>query len=152
MFNMYGKAGWCLFFIAACEFIAIGWVYGADCHWKEINRMIGPRKIQPIVTVVWKYVGPILCLVNWQIKITYYYFTIQILTTWSRRSVDYAVCCTAFDKVTVYMCRRCQYTTLLHIARYLMEAMCIRSGPKLFATWYQPALVSGFPCTCCTFS
>ncbi|XP_076823831.1 sodium- and chloride-dependent betaine transporter-like [Clavelina lepadiformis] len=62
MFNMYGKAGWCLFFIAACEFIAIGWVYGADCHWKEINRMIGPRKIQPIVTVVWKYVGPILCL------------------------------------------------------------------------------------------
>ncbi|CAK8673315.1 unnamed protein product [Clavelina lepadiformis] len=64
MFNTYGIAGWSLFFISACECIAIGWVYGADRHWDEINRMIGPSKIRPLIIFMWKYVTPILCLVS----------------------------------------------------------------------------------------
>ncbi|XP_076824914.1 sodium- and chloride-dependent GABA transporter 1-like [Clavelina lepadiformis] len=62
IFNTYGMAGWSLFFIAACECIAIGWVYGAHRHWDEINRMIGPSKIRPVIIFIWKYVGPILCV------------------------------------------------------------------------------------------
>ncbi|XP_076822055.1 sodium- and chloride-dependent GABA transporter 2-like [Clavelina lepadiformis] len=62
IFNTYGVAGWCLFFIAACEFVAVGWVYGASHYWKQINRMIGPSKLQPVVTFIWKFFGPSICL------------------------------------------------------------------------------------------
>ncbi|XP_076823753.1 sodium- and chloride-dependent betaine transporter-like isoform X2 [Clavelina lepadiformis] len=62
IFNTYGIAGWCVFFIATCEFIAVGWVYGADRHWDEINRMVGYSRIRFVVTLVWKYIGPAICM------------------------------------------------------------------------------------------
>ncbi|CAK8673471.1 unnamed protein product [Clavelina lepadiformis] len=62
IFNTYGIAGWCVFFIATCEFIAVGWVYGADRHWDEINRMVGYSWIRFVVTLVWKYIGPAICM------------------------------------------------------------------------------------------
>ncbi|XP_076823755.1 sodium- and chloride-dependent GABA transporter 3-like [Clavelina lepadiformis] len=62
IFNTYGIAGWCVFFIATCEFVAVGWVYGADRHWDEINRMVGYCRIRFVVTLVWKYIGPAICM------------------------------------------------------------------------------------------
>ncbi|CAK8673346.1 unnamed protein product [Clavelina lepadiformis] len=60
--NTYGVAGWSLFFIATCEFVAVGWVYGADRHWDEINRMVGSSRVRQLMVLIWKYFGPMICL------------------------------------------------------------------------------------------
>ncbi|XP_076821268.1 sodium- and chloride-dependent betaine transporter-like [Clavelina lepadiformis] len=70
IFNTYGSAGWSVFLVATCEFVAVGWVYGADRHWDEINRMVGYSRIRFVVALVWKYIGPAICM-----TISIYYVT-----------------------------------------------------------------------------
>ncbi|XP_078488111.1 sodium- and chloride-dependent GABA transporter 1-like [Ciona intestinalis] len=62
IYNAYAVAGWCIFLIAACEVIAIAWVYGLDLYFKEITKMIGSVKGKWWLTFCLKYLTPVLSL------------------------------------------------------------------------------------------
>ena len=64
IFNQYGAAGWCIYFTCCCQFIAIGWCYGAERHFDEIYKMIGYTRMKPVITFVWKFYGPVMTLVS----------------------------------------------------------------------------------------
>nr|CAB3266307.1 sodium- and chloride-dependent GABA transporter 1-like [Phallusia mammillata] len=62
IYNHFAIAGWCQFFIAACEFVAVGWLIGANRHWMEIKRMVGSRRGKRLIVVAWKFIGPVACV------------------------------------------------------------------------------------------
>lgn len=64
--NNYAVTGWCIFFIAVLEFIAIGWVLGSDRMCDMIEDMTGYelRKSRTFLNIMWRYVGPSISLVR----------------------------------------------------------------------------------------
>jgi len=61
---MYAVAGWAVFFTTALESIAIGWMYGADKYWLEVEKMLGKHRLKQWLKIVWKYIAPFLCTVS----------------------------------------------------------------------------------------
>uniref|UniRef100_A0A8C4X2U1 Sodium- and chloride-dependent GABA transporter 2-like n=1 Tax=Erpetoichthys calabaricus TaxID=27687 RepID=A0A8C4X2U1_ERPCA len=57
----YACSGTCLLFIAIFETICIGWVYGADHLYDNIEDMIGYRP-WPIIKYCWTFLTPVICM------------------------------------------------------------------------------------------
>ncbi|XP_056133831.1 sodium- and chloride-dependent GABA transporter 2-like [Lampris incognitus] len=63
MIDTYGPSGTSLLIIASVETIAIGWVYGADRFYDNIEDMIGYKPF-PVLKYCWLFVTPIICIVT----------------------------------------------------------------------------------------
>ncbi|XP_051784480.1 sodium- and chloride-dependent GABA transporter 2-like [Erpetoichthys calabaricus] len=58
--DYYGCSGRCYLFIAIFQSICIGWIYGADCFFENIEEMIGYRP-RPFIKYCWMIFTPVLC-------------------------------------------------------------------------------------------
>uniref|UniRef100_A0A452HIU2 Solute carrier family 6 member 12 n=1 Tax=Gopherus agassizii TaxID=38772 RepID=A0A452HIU2_9SAUR len=63
LFDYYAASGTCLLFLAIFEAICVGWVYGADRFYNNIEDMIGYRQ-WPLFKMCWQVVTPDVCLVG----------------------------------------------------------------------------------------
>ncbi|XP_077325083.1 sodium- and chloride-dependent betaine transporter-like [Lithobates pipiens] len=61
LFDYYATSGICLLFVGTFECICIGWVYGADRFYDNIQDMIGYRP-WPLLKIFWMAVSPAMCL------------------------------------------------------------------------------------------
>uniref|UniRef100_A0A8C2C3P9 Transporter n=1 Tax=Cyprinus carpio TaxID=7962 RepID=A0A8C2C3P9_CYPCA len=61
LFDHYVCSGATLLFLATCQSVAIGWVYGADRFYENIEDMIG-YKPWPMMKYCWLYVTPSVCV------------------------------------------------------------------------------------------
>ncbi|XP_065264463.1 sodium- and chloride-dependent betaine transporter-like [Emys orbicularis] len=61
LFDYYAASGTCLLFLAIFEVICVGWVYGADRFYDNIEDMIGYRP-WPLIKMCWQVVTPGVCL------------------------------------------------------------------------------------------
>uniref|UniRef100_A0A671QXX4 Transporter n=1 Tax=Sinocyclocheilus anshuiensis TaxID=1608454 RepID=A0A671QXX4_9TELE len=61
LFDHYVCSGTTLLFLATCQSVAIGWVYGADRFYENIEDMIG-YKPWPMMKYCWLYVTPSVCV------------------------------------------------------------------------------------------
>ncbi|XP_028823031.1 sodium- and chloride-dependent GABA transporter 2-like isoform X2 [Denticeps clupeoides] len=60
LFDYYSCSGMTLLLFAILQSICIGWVYGADHLYENIEDMIGYRP-WPLIKYCWKYVTPVIC-------------------------------------------------------------------------------------------
>lgn len=60
LMDTYGASGITLLFIACAETVVIGWVYGADRFYDNIEDMIGYRPL-PVLKYCWLFVTPLIC-------------------------------------------------------------------------------------------
>ncbi|TNN84354.1 Sodium- and chloride-dependent betaine transporter [Liparis tanakae] len=63
LFDHYVCSGNNLFLLSVCQSIAIGWIYGADRLFDNIEDMIGYRPCF-IMKYFWLYITPTVCLVS----------------------------------------------------------------------------------------
>nr|XP_042702563.1 sodium- and chloride-dependent betaine transporter-like [Chrysemys picta bellii] len=63
LFDYYAASGTCLLFLTIFEVICVGWVYGADRFYDNIEDMIGYRP-WPLIKMCWQVVTPGVCLVG----------------------------------------------------------------------------------------
>nr|XP_009678147.1 PREDICTED: sodium- and chloride-dependent betaine transporter isoform X1 [Struthio camelus australis]XP_009678148.1 PREDICTED: sodium- and chloride-dependent betaine transporter isoform X1 [Struthio camelus australis]XP_009678149.1 PREDICTED: sodium- and chloride-dependent betaine transporter isoform X1 [Struthio camelus australis]XP_009678150.1 PREDICTED: sodium- and chloride-dependent betaine transporter isoform X1 [Struthio camelus australis]XP_009678151.1 PREDICTED: sodium- and chloride- len=61
LFDYYAASGTCMLFLAVFETICVGWVYGADRFYDNIEDMIGFRP-QPLIKICWLVIAPGMCL------------------------------------------------------------------------------------------
>ncbi|KAG2468734.1 S6A13 protein, partial [Polypterus senegalus] len=61
LIDYYACNGTCLMFIGIFQSICIGWVYGADRLYKNIEDMIGYRP-WPLIKYCWTFFTPIICI------------------------------------------------------------------------------------------
>lgn len=61
LFDHYVCSGNNLLLLSVCQSIAIGWIYGADRFYDDIEDMIGYRP-WPVMKYCWLYVTPAVCL------------------------------------------------------------------------------------------
>ncbi|XP_075458441.1 sodium- and chloride-dependent betaine transporter-like [Ascaphus truei] len=61
LFDYYSASGSCLLFVGIFECICVGWVYGGDRFYDNIEDMIGYRP-WPLVKMCWIFVTPVMCL------------------------------------------------------------------------------------------
>ncbi|MED6236060.1 hypothetical protein ATANTOWER_003902, partial [Ataeniobius toweri] len=61
LFDHYVCSGNNLLLLSVCQSIAIGWIYGADRLYDNIEDMIGYRP-WPLMKICWLYVTPAVCL------------------------------------------------------------------------------------------
>uniref|UniRef100_A0A8B9RI76 Solute carrier family 6 member 11a n=1 Tax=Astyanax mexicanus TaxID=7994 RepID=A0A8B9RI76_ASTMX len=61
LFDHYVCSGATLLFLAICQSVAIGWVYGAERFYENLEDMIGYRP-WPVVKYCWLYVTPSMCM------------------------------------------------------------------------------------------
>ncbi|XP_043943546.1 sodium- and chloride-dependent GABA transporter 2-like [Protopterus annectens] len=61
LFDFYAASGTCLLFVAIFEAVCIGWVYGADRFYDNIEDMIGYKPL-PVLKYCWKYLTPAVCV------------------------------------------------------------------------------------------
>ena len=54
---------WNLLLMATFSFIGVGWLYGAERYWIELEKMIGPCRSKGAISFVWKFAGPVMGLV-----------------------------------------------------------------------------------------
>ncbi|XP_063071572.1 sodium- and chloride-dependent GABA transporter 2-like isoform X2 [Engraulis encrasicolus] len=60
LFDYYACSGMTLLLFAIFQSVCIGWVYGADHLYDNIEDMIGYRPF-PLIKYCWKYVTPVIC-------------------------------------------------------------------------------------------
>ncbi|XP_041944405.1 sodium- and chloride-dependent GABA transporter 2-like isoform X2 [Alosa sapidissima] len=60
LFDYYACSGMTLLMFAFFQSVCIGWVYGADHLYDNIEDMIGYRPL-PLIKYCWKYVTPVVC-------------------------------------------------------------------------------------------
>ncbi|KAJ0068783.1 hypothetical protein NL108_010860, partial [Boleophthalmus pectinirostris] len=60
LFDHYVCSGNNLLLLSVCQTIAIGWIYGGDRLYDNIEDMIGFRP-GPLMKICWRYVTPIVC-------------------------------------------------------------------------------------------
>ncbi|XP_064417128.1 sodium- and chloride-dependent GABA transporter 2-like [Latimeria chalumnae] len=61
LFDAYAASGICLLFVAIFEAFCIGWVYGADRFYDNVEDMIGYRP-WPVVKYCWLIITPGICI------------------------------------------------------------------------------------------
>uniref|UniRef100_A0A8C4YMC2 Transporter n=1 Tax=Gopherus evgoodei TaxID=1825980 RepID=A0A8C4YMC2_9SAUR len=71
LFDYYAASGTCLLFLAIFEAICVGWVYGADRFYDNIEDMIGYRP-WPLVKMCWQVVTPGVCLATFLFSLIKY--------------------------------------------------------------------------------
>lgn len=60
LFDYYACSGMTLLLFAILQSVCVGWVYGADRLYDNIQDMIGYRPV-PVIKYCWKYVTPVIC-------------------------------------------------------------------------------------------
>ncbi|XP_035531610.1 sodium- and chloride-dependent betaine transporter-like [Morone saxatilis] len=66
LFNLidtYGPSGISLLIIACTETIVVGWVYGADRFYDNIEDMLGYRPF-PMLKYCWMFITPLICVIT----------------------------------------------------------------------------------------
>uniref|UniRef100_A0A8C4MP11 Transporter n=1 Tax=Equus asinus asinus TaxID=83772 RepID=A0A8C4MP11_EQUAS len=85
LFDYYACSGTCLLFLAVFEVICIGWVYGADRFYDNVEDMIGYRP-WPLVKISWLFLTPGLCLATFLFSLSKYtplkYNNIYVYPLW----------------------------------------------------------------------
>uniref|UniRef100_A0A8C8SAE1 Solute carrier family 6 member 12 n=1 Tax=Pelusios castaneus TaxID=367368 RepID=A0A8C8SAE1_9SAUR len=71
LFDYYAASGTCLLFLAIFEVICVGWVYGADRFYDNIEDMIGYRP-WPLIKMCWQVVTPGVCLATFLFSLIKY--------------------------------------------------------------------------------
>nr|XP_060632731.1 sodium- and chloride-dependent betaine transporter-like [Anolis sagrei ordinatus] len=71
LFDYYAASGTCLLFLAVFEVICVGWVYGADRFYDNIEDMIGYRP-WPLVKFCWLFLTPAVCLATFLFSLIRY--------------------------------------------------------------------------------
>uniref|UniRef100_A0A8C3HW18 Transporter n=1 Tax=Chrysemys picta bellii TaxID=8478 RepID=A0A8C3HW18_CHRPI len=71
LFDYYAASGTCLLFLTIFEVICVGWVYGADRFYDNIEDMIGYRP-WPLIKMCWQVVTPGVCLVTFLFSLIKY--------------------------------------------------------------------------------
>ncbi|XP_041081434.1 sodium- and chloride-dependent GABA transporter 3-like [Polyodon spathula] len=61
LFDSYAASGMCLLFVAIFESICIGWVYGSDRFYDNIEDMIGYRPLK-LIKFCWMFLTPGICI------------------------------------------------------------------------------------------
>ncbi|KAG9472198.1 hypothetical protein GDO78_020860 [Eleutherodactylus coqui] len=61
LFDYFTSSGICLLFFGIAECVCIGWVYGADRFYDNIQDMIGYRP-WPVMKILWMFVTPAVCV------------------------------------------------------------------------------------------
>ncbi|XP_063071115.1 sodium- and chloride-dependent GABA transporter 2-like [Engraulis encrasicolus] len=61
LFDHYVCSGATLLFLAICQSITVGWIYGADRFYGNIEDMIGYRPL-PFMKYCWIYITPTVCI------------------------------------------------------------------------------------------
>lgn len=60
LMDIYGASGTNLLFIACFETVVIGWIYGANRFYDNIEDMIGYRPF-PVLKYCWLFITPLIC-------------------------------------------------------------------------------------------
>ncbi|KAG5837925.1 sodium- and chloride-dependent GABA transporter 2-like isoform X1 [Anguilla anguilla] len=60
LFDYYACSGMTLLTFAIVQSIAVGWIYGADHLYDNLEDMIGYRPL-PLIKYCWRYVTPVVC-------------------------------------------------------------------------------------------
>ncbi|XP_030630095.1 sodium- and chloride-dependent betaine transporter-like [Chanos chanos] len=84
--DTYGPSGTNLLFIACFECIVIGWVYGADRFYDNIEDMIGYRPF-PVLKFCWLFITPVICWATMMYNLTANSWHHQILNSGLRQAV-----------------------------------------------------------------
>ncbi|XP_075066690.1 sodium- and chloride-dependent GABA transporter 2-like [Mixophyes fleayi] len=71
LFDYYAASGMCLLFVAIFETLCIGWVYGADNFYDNVEHMIGYRPL-PIIKYCWLFITPAVCLATFIFSLVKY--------------------------------------------------------------------------------
>ncbi|XP_042323146.1 sodium- and chloride-dependent betaine transporter-like isoform X2 [Sceloporus undulatus] len=71
LFDYYAASGTCLLYLAVFEVICVGWVYGADRFYDNIEDMIGYRP-WPLVKFCWLFLTPAVCLATFLFSLIRY--------------------------------------------------------------------------------
>nr|XP_033809093.1 sodium- and chloride-dependent GABA transporter 2-like isoform X2 [Geotrypetes seraphini] len=71
LFDYYAASGMCLLFVAVFETICIGWVYGADNFYNNIEDMIGYRPL-PLIKYCWLFITPAVCMATFLFSVIKY--------------------------------------------------------------------------------
>ncbi|XP_074862465.1 sodium- and chloride-dependent betaine transporter [Carettochelys insculpta] len=71
LMDYYAASGTCLLFLAIFEVICVGWVYGADRFYDNIEDMIGYRP-WPLIKMCWQVITPGVCLATFLFSLIKY--------------------------------------------------------------------------------
>ncbi|XP_029455802.1 sodium- and chloride-dependent GABA transporter 2-like [Rhinatrema bivittatum] len=71
LFDYYAASGMCLLFVAIFETICIGWVYGANNFYNNIEDMIGYRPL-PLIKYCWLFITPAVCMATFLFSVIKY--------------------------------------------------------------------------------
>ncbi|XP_061584505.1 solute carrier family 6 member 22, tandem duplicate 2 [Cololabis saira] len=71
LFDYYACSGMTLLLFAILQSVCIGWVYGADRHYDNIQDMIGYRP-WPFMKYCWKYFTPAICICTFLFSLVKY--------------------------------------------------------------------------------
>ncbi|XP_040292323.1 sodium- and chloride-dependent betaine transporter-like isoform X1 [Bufo bufo] len=71
LFDYFASSGICLLFVGISECVCIGWVYGANRFYDNIEDMIGYRP-WPIMKICWVAVTPAVCLATFLFSVIKY--------------------------------------------------------------------------------
>ncbi|KAG8138340.1 hypothetical protein E2320_004244 [Naja naja] len=71
LFDYYAASGMCLLFVAIFETLCIGWVYGADRFYNNIEDMIGYRPWS-VIKYCWLFITPAVCLATFLFSLIKY--------------------------------------------------------------------------------
>ncbi|CAI5786319.1 sodiumchloride2-likedependent and chloride-dependent GABA transporter 2-like [Podarcis lilfordi] len=71
LFDYYAASGMCLLFVAIFETLCIGWVYGADRFYDNIEDMIGYRP-WAVIKYCWLFITPAVCLATFLFSLIKY--------------------------------------------------------------------------------
>ncbi|XP_057412624.1 sodium- and chloride-dependent betaine transporter isoform X1 [Balaenoptera acutorostrata] len=85
LFDYYACSGTCLLFLSVFEVICIGWVYGADRFYDNMEDMFGYRP-WPLVKISWLFLTPGLCLATFLFSLSKYtplrYNNVYVYPAW----------------------------------------------------------------------
>ncbi|CAN2390950.1 Solute carrier family 6 (neurotransmitter transporter) [Pristimantis euphronides] len=71
VFDYFSSSGFCLLFVGIAECVCIGWVYGADRFYDNIQDMIGYRP-WPLKKICWTVVTPAVCVATFLFSLIKY--------------------------------------------------------------------------------
>ncbi|XP_069807023.1 sodium- and chloride-dependent betaine transporter-like [Dendropsophus ebraccatus] len=71
LFDYYASSGFCLLFIGISECVCIGWVYGANRFYDNIQDMIGYRP-WPLMKICWVSLTPAVCVATFLFSLIKY--------------------------------------------------------------------------------
>ncbi|XP_041483586.1 sodium- and chloride-dependent betaine transporter-like isoform X1 [Lytechinus variegatus] len=72
LFDFYASSGFVLLWIALCESLVIGWVYGGKRYMQDIINMIGRGWIKPYMIAAWMLITPLFSGTIFVFSIVYY--------------------------------------------------------------------------------